>query len=129
MLIDGTAVAKIIQDRIKAEVSQIKGRKPCLAVILVGNHPASSIYVRRKTQACLDAGIIYLQKTPPDDISEQQLLSILHQLNQDPTVEWILVQLPLPKQINANKVIQNIMPEKDVDGFHPIHSGKTFDWR
>lgn len=124
MLIDGNAVAKIIQNRIKDQVSQLTGRKPCLAVILVGNHPASTIYVRRKAQACLDVGIISVRKTPSEDISENDLLALLDQLNKDPAVDGILVQLPLPKQINTSRVIQNILPEKDVDGFHPINMGK-----
>ena len=124
MLIDGTKVAKEIQGKIKDQVSKLSGRKPCLAVILVGNHPASAIYVRRKTQACLDAGIISIQKSPPETITEKELLQLLNELNNDPSVDGILVQLPLPKQINTAHVIQSILPEKDVDGFHPINMGK-----
>ncbi len=124
MIIDGTAIAKQIQTEIKRTIEQFPGRRPCLAVILVGNHPASQIYVTRKIEACKEAGIISIKRELPPTISEEHLLQEVDQLNQDPAVDGILVQLPLPMQINPMQVINRIDPLKDVDGFHPINIGK-----
>jgi methylenetetrahydrofolate dehydrogenase (NADP+)/methenyltetrahydrofolate cyclohydrolase len=124
MLIDGTAIAQEIQAEIKSEVNRLTGRRPCLAVVRVGEDPASKIYVSRKIKACEEAGIISRSEHHPNTITEHQLLGIVHKLNQDHTVDGILVQLPLPDSIDAIKITQAIDPAKDVDGFHPINVGK-----
>ena len=124
MLISGKDIADNIQRAIKAEVAQLPGRKPCLAVIMVGLHPASAIYVSRKISSCLDVGISSLKHDLPDSIQEHALFQIIEKLNQDPLVDGILVQLPLPPHISVAKVTEWISPEKDVDGFHPLNLGK-----
>lgn len=124
MIIDGKKIAQQIQDEIKNALEKIQGRKPCLAVVLVGEHPASRIYIARKTQACKEVGIESLQINLPATTTEQELLDHIAELNQDPNVDGILVQLPLPSQINPSHIIGAILPEKDVDGFHPTNVGK-----
>lgn len=124
MIIDGKAIANQIQQEIKEEISRIRGRKPCLAVILVGKHPPSEIYVNRKTQACAQIGMLSIKKELPDTITEHELLQEIQQLNQNPDIDGILVQLPLPLHINPFKVTEWIDPAKDVDGFHPSNVGK-----
>lgn len=124
MIIDGKAIATQIQNEIKDRVSKINGRKPCLAVVLVGTHPPSQIYVNRKTQACEAAGILSIRKNLPADTSEEALLAEIETLNSDPNVDGILVQLPLPIHINPIRVIHEISPDKDVDGLHPLNAGK-----
>ena len=114
MIIDGKTIASQIQEEIKQEISGLNGRPPCLAVILVGNHPPSEIYVNRKTQACADVGMRSLKILLPEDTSEKTLLEKVEELNRDDAVDGILVQMPLPSQINPSKVIQAISPEKDV---------------
>lgn len=124
ILIDGKKVAADIQQELKAITACLPGRKPCLAVILVGDQPASQIYVNRKIQACLDVGIISQKRHLAADINVSVLLDEIAKLNADPTVDGILVQLPLPFHINPNNITQAINPDKDVDGFHPINVGK-----
>lgn len=124
MIIDGKAIAHQIQIEIKDKVAHLTGRKPCLAVILVGDNPASLIYVQRKAQSCEAVGILSLRQHFKADISEETLLQHLHKLNADPTVDGILIQLPLPSHINPMTIIRNIDPRKDVDGLHPINAGK-----
>lgn len=124
MLIDGTAVAKKIQERLKEMISQEKGRKPCLVMILVGEHPSSQIYVNRKGLACLEVDITSIVRELPASISEADLLLHILQLNLDPTVDGILVQLPLPAHINTQTIMRALDPSKDVDGFHPQNLGK-----
>lgn len=124
MLIDGNTVAKKIQEDVKEQILKLKGRKPCLTVILIGNNPASEIYIRRKTLACEEVGITSVKLAFPADLPESELLKELNRLNNDPNVDGILVQLPLPPQIHTSKVIQSIAPEKDIDGFHPTNMGK-----
>ncbi|KAF3361640.1 Bifunctional protein FolD [Chlamydiales bacterium STE3] len=124
MIIDGKRIAAQIQDEIAKEIASFSGRKPCLAVILVGSHPASEIYVKRKTEACEKAGIQSRKILLPIPISEKDLLEQIESLNQDNNVDGILVQLPLPKNINSSTILQAILPEKDVDGFHPFNVGK-----
>ncbi len=124
MLIDGTAIAKLIRDELKIIVSGISGRKPCLAVLLVGDNPASRIYVRRKTQACIEAGMHSIKKELPETLSEIELIHEISKLNQDPSIDGILVQLPLPPHINTHRITEAILPHKDVDGFHPLNAGK-----
>ncbi|MBQ8803972.1 MAG: bifunctional methylenetetrahydrofolate dehydrogenase/methenyltetrahydrofolate cyclohydrolase FolD [Tyzzerella sp.] len=120
-LIDGKLVSAQIKDELKAEVAELKekGIVPCLAVIQVGNNPASSVYVNNKKKACAYIGIDSLSYELEESISQEELLNLVEVLNQNPKVNGILVQLPLPKHINEEAVIHAIAPEKDVDGFHP----------
>lgn len=124
ILIEGKKIAEDILQELKVIISSLKGRKPCLAVILVGDQPASQIYVNRKIQACLEVGIISKKIHLSSDTSVTALLDEISKLNVDPTVDGILVQLPLPFHINPNNITQAINPNKDVDGFHPINVGK-----
>lgn len=125
--ISGTALAKSIKaglsEKIQAIVQQ-GHRSPGLAVILVGENPASQIYVENKRKSCLEVGIQSKSFNLPETISEQELLDLIDQLNQDDSVDGILVQLPLPKHISSVKVIEQISPSKDVDGFHPYNVGR-----
>ena len=120
-LIDGKLISTQIKDELKEEVRQLKeqGIIPCLAVIQVGNDPASSVYVNNKKKACAYIGIESLSYELEDGISQEELLGIIEELNQNEIVHGILVQLPLPKHIDENAVIEAIAPSKDVDGFHP----------
>ena len=111
-----------VKDEVKADVLALEaryGRKPCLVVIIVGENPASQVYVRNKVKAAAYTGMESRLEELPASISEEALLSQIAQLNADPLVDGILVQLPLPKHINEEKVIDAIAREKDVDGFHP----------
>ena len=126
-IIDGKAVAADIRAGIKEEVAELKekhGLVPGLAVVLVGEDPASATYVRMKKKGCLEMGINSYEYTMPADTTEDELLQKVDELNDDRHVNGILVQLPLPKQIDEEKVIHRISPEKDVDGFHPVNVGK-----
>lgn len=124
MIIDGKAIAAKIQNEIRQEITRIQGRRPCLAVILVGEHPPSQIYIKRKTHACESVGMLSIQRTFPENFSEQDLITEVELLNADPSVDGILIQLPLPSHINATRVLHKIAPEKDVDGLHPENAGK-----
>lgn len=124
MIIDGIRIANEIKDSIRSKISSIEGRKPCLAVILVGEHPASHLYVQRKTEACLLVGIQSIRRQLVDSISEEDLINEIEILNQNPEVDGILIQLPLPAHMNPIKIMHCIHPDKDVDGFHPINVGK-----
>ena len=120
-LIDGKLISTQIKDELKAEVAALKekGIVPCLAVIQVGNDPASSVYVNNKKKACAYIGIESLSYELEEDITQEKLLTIIDELNHNEMVNGILVQLPLPKHINEEAVIKAIASEKDVDGFHP----------
>ena len=120
-LIDGKLISTQIKDELKAEVSCLKekGIVPCLAVIQVGNDPASSVYVNNKKKACAYIGIESLSYELEENISQDELLAIIDELNHNDMVNGILVQLPLPKHIDEEAVIKAIVPNKDVDGFHP----------
>ena len=121
-IIDGKAMSLQVKDEVKADVLALEaryGRKPCLVVIIVGENPASQVYVRNKVKAAAYTGMESRLEELPASISEEALLSQIAQLNADPLVDGILVQLPLPKHINEEKVIDAIAREKDVDGFHP----------
>lgn len=120
-LIDGKLISAQIKDELKAEVAQMKERGliPCLAVIQVGNDPASSVYVNNKKKACAYIGIESLSYELEETVSQDALLELISELNENEKVNGILVQLPLPKHIDENAVIQAITPAKDVDGFHP----------
>ncbi len=126
-IIDGKLVSKSLREKIKNSVDEFAtkyGYAPGLAVILVGNDPASAVYVRNKHKACLEVGINSFQIEMPADTSEEDLLSKIHELNSDPAVHGILVQLPLPRGINESHIIDSISPVKDVDAFHPENVGK-----
>ncbi len=124
-IIDGKAVSGQIKEecRIKAEEYRKKGTEITLAVVQVGNDPASDVYVRNKKRACEECGIRSLSYELPEETGEEQLLELIGKLNADKTVNGILVQLPLPDQIDEKKVIQAIDTKKDVDGFHPVNAG------
>lgn len=125
-LIDGAAIGKLVREDVAREVTRLKalGVTPGLSVILVGDDPASAVYVRSKGKACEEAGMRGETIRLPADTSEAQLLEHVDALNDDPRVHGILVQMPLPKHMSADKVIRRIRPEKDVDGFHPVNVGK-----
>jgi methylenetetrahydrofolate dehydrogenase (NADP+)/methenyltetrahydrofolate cyclohydrolase len=125
-IIDGAAVAAEIKNEVTAQVSELRGQSlaPCLAAVLVGDQPASQAYVGTKRKVCEQVGIRSILRTPPADISEAALLALIDELNDDLAVHGILVQLPLPKSISEHKVIERVVPQKDVDGFHPVNVGK-----
>jgi methylenetetrahydrofolate dehydrogenase (NADP+)/methenyltetrahydrofolate cyclohydrolase len=126
-VISGTEIAKQIRKELKKEIKELKekhGVTPGLAAVLVGDDPASRIYVGQKEKSCNNLGIYSKKIDLPGDISEKELLSLIEKLNKDPRIHGILVQLPLPKQINESRVIYAIDPAKDVDGFHPVNVGK-----
>lgn len=125
-IIDGKALAQKIRGHLKNEIQQFLedgNPVPGLAVVLVGNDPASQVYVRNKREACQDCGIHSVAFDLPQEISEKELLSHITQLNQDPSIQGILIQLPLPRQIHTELILERINPKKDVDGFHPINLG------
>ena len=125
-VISGTEMAASIREEIKEQVADLKksGLTPGLAVVLLGEDPASQVYVRSKNKAATEAGIYSRQITLPDATSEDELLGVVAGLNADPEIHGILVQLPLPDQIDEAKVLLAIDPAKDVDGFHPINVGR-----
>jgi methylenetetrahydrofolate dehydrogenase (NADP+)/methenyltetrahydrofolate cyclohydrolase len=125
-ILDGKAISASIRERVRAEVERLKARGivPGLAVVLVGENPASKVYVGQKEKACLSAGFASFLHRLPASTSQHELLELVDGLNRDPSVHGILVQLPLPPQIDPDTVISAIRPEKDVDGFHPINAGK-----
>jgi len=122
-IIDGKKIAKDLRIKIANEVKTLK-RPPGLAVILVGEDPASAVYVRNKELACKEAGFFSDKIIKSENTTEEQLLEEVERLNNNPHIDGILVQLPLPSHINANKVIEHISPLKDVDGFHSENIGK-----
>jgi methylenetetrahydrofolate dehydrogenase (NADP+)/methenyltetrahydrofolate cyclohydrolase len=127
-ILDGTLVSSLIRNALKQKISQITrnkaNRAPCLAVILVGSDPASQIYIHHKRKACADLGILSVLHILPNDTTEQTVLALLKELNHDPTIDGILVQLPLPNHISTSAIIEHIHPNKDVDGFHPYNMGR-----
>ncbi|WZL79972.1 bifunctional methylenetetrahydrofolate dehydrogenase/methenyltetrahydrofolate cyclohydrolase FolD [Vallitaleaceae bacterium 9-2] len=125
MLLDGKATSKRIKDELKERVAVLsqKGNTPTLAVVILGEDPASHVYVRSKKRACEYIGIKSLAYELPNETSEEELLNLVHELNNNSDVNGILVQLPLPSHISEEKVIMAIDPKKDVDGFHPISVG------
>ena len=125
--IDGKAAAQAIRDRIATEVAALSektGRVPGLAVVLVGDDPASAVYVRSKARATEQAGMQGFEHRLPASTSQDELVALVDRLNADPAVDGILVQLPLPPQIDEQVVITRISPDKDVDGFHPVNAGR-----
>jgi len=128
VILDGKALSEKIRGQLKREVEELKkkaGREPALAVVLVGDDPASEIYVRNKIKACQKIGIRSIDKKLSASITQEELNSIVRELNEDETVDGIIVQLPLPKHLSCREVINYISPEKDVDGFHPVNVGKA----
>ena len=128
ILIDGKAIAAQIKEELKEQVAAMKadGKNVCLAVIQVGEDPASSVYVRNKKRACEYIGIESRSYELKEETTQEELIRLVDTLNQDPQVDGILVQLPLPGQIDEDAVIRAISPKKDVDGFHPMNVGKMF---
>ena len=125
--IDGKAAAATLRARVAAEVAKFRvttGRSPGLAVVLVGEDPASAVYVRSKGKATIEAGMQSFEHKLPANISEGELLDLVERLNADQSVDGILVQLPLPAHIDPNKIITGIDPDKDVDGFNPVNAGR-----
>ena len=126
-VIDGKAFAEGVRAGVVRAVTELKddyGITPGLAVVLVGKNPASEVYVRNKSKAVTDAGMNPIDRHLPETVSEAELLALIDTLNNDPAVNGILVQLPLPPQIDSQKVIAAIDPDKDVDGFHPLNVGR-----
>jgi methylenetetrahydrofolate dehydrogenase (NADP+)/methenyltetrahydrofolate cyclohydrolase len=125
-LIDGKAIAKLIESETLDDISRLRnahGIAPGLAVVLVGNDPASKVYVGMKGKTSLRLGMTSVTETRPADVEENELLALVTQLNHEPTIHGILVQLPLPKHIDTHKIIDTIDPKKDVDGLHPQNIG------
>lgn len=126
-IIDGKSIAANIRKQVRAQIDARLAagkRRPGLAVVLVGNDPASEIYVKNKRLACEEAGLLSRSYDLATDTSEQALLDLIEALNEDATIDGILVQLPLPAHINAETIIERIRPDKDVDGFHPYNVGR-----
>jgi methylenetetrahydrofolate dehydrogenase (NADP+)/methenyltetrahydrofolate cyclohydrolase len=130
-ILDGKAIAQQIKQEVAREVEQLRGRgiRPGLAVILVGNHPASELYVRNKVKTCESLGIHSEKITPPESVTTQELLDLVAGLNARSDVDGILVQLPLPGQVDSKRVLLAVDPGKDVDGFHPINVGNLVTQR
>ncbi|MDO9528151.1 MAG: bifunctional methylenetetrahydrofolate dehydrogenase/methenyltetrahydrofolate cyclohydrolase FolD [Syntrophales bacterium] len=129
IIIDGKKIAQDVRNEIKEEVLRLKaktGTVPGLAVILVGDDPASTIYVRMKENACKEAGFLSREQKLPAETDEKKLLKIIEELNRDDEIHGILVQLPLPGHINSDSIIEAVDPRKDVDGFHPYNIGRLF---
>jgi len=122
-VMDGKALAKELRQQIKEEAAQLK-RQPGLAVVIVGEDPAAQLYVANKEKDCQQCNIVSKQFVLPDDTTEQQLLDIIQQLNEDNEIDGILIQLPLPDHINQQPILEAIAPDKDVDGFHPENVGR-----
>jgi len=126
-IIDGNAIGATMRAELAGDIAALKkqGIAPGLAVVLVGDNPASQVYVRMKGKACDDAGLYHETIKLPKDTSEAELMSLLERLNANPKIHGILVQLPLPKHIDTNRALHRIDPRKDVDGFHPENVGKV----
>jgi methylenetetrahydrofolate dehydrogenase (NADP+) / methenyltetrahydrofolate cyclohydrolase len=124
-IIDGTKIASEIRAEVAGEVKNMTaaGMRPGLAVVLVGHNPASAVYVRGKVKACEELGIYSEKHTPPESVSTEELRALIRDLNQREEIDGILVQLPLPSQVDSKKVLMTVDPDKDVDGFHPMNVG------
>ena len=126
LIIDGKAIARKIRGEIATETQRLAAQavRPGLAVVLVGENPASKVYVSMKEKACSDVGIFSDEYTLPDTTEEAELLALIDKLNHDPKIHGILVQLPLPKHMDDSRILEAISPDKDVDGFHPFNMGR-----
>ncbi len=128
-LIDGKEISSKIREKVKkfgSELIETSGKVPGLAVVLVGENPASKVYVKNKTEKTKEVGFESIEYKLNDDVSEIELLNIVKKLNADEGVQGILVQLPLPKHINSDKILDSILPSKDVDGFHAVNVGRLW---
>ncbi len=128
-IIDGKLASSKIREKVKkfGDELQIKtGKKPGLAVVLVGEHPASRVYVKNKIEKTKEVGFNSIEHKLSENVSEENLLKLVNELNEDDSVQGILVQLPLPDHINSDKILDQIKPEKDVDGFHAVNVGKLW---
>lgn len=125
-VIDGKRIAEEIREEVRRDVEELKTRgvEPGLAVVLVGDNPASTVYVRMKAKACEEAGIYSRVIKMPEETAQAELERVVDELNADPAIHGMLVQLPLPPQIEERAIINRIAPEKDVDGFHPVNVGR-----
>lgn len=125
IILDGTKIAQEIRGEVAADVKTMSatGVRPGLAVVLVGHNPASEIYVRGKVKACEEVGVYSEKLTPPESVTTAELLALIQDLNQREDIDGILVQLPLPRHVDAKKVLMAVDPAKDVDGFHPVNVG------
>jgi len=125
-ILDGARIRQQILDELKPRIQQLssRARPPGLAVVLVGHDPASEIYVRGKVKTCGDLGIYSEKITPPATISTEELLAIVEELNRRPEIDGILVQMPLPKQVDSRRVLESVAADKDADGFHPFNVGR-----
>jgi methylenetetrahydrofolate dehydrogenase (NADP+)/methenyltetrahydrofolate cyclohydrolase len=125
-ILDGTAIAASVKAEVKREVERLasQGVRPGLAAVLVGHVPASEIYVRSKIKTCSDLGLFSELISPPETITTEEMLALIHGLNARQDIDGILVQLPLPAQVNAKLLLEAVSPEKDVDGFHPVNVGR-----
>lgn len=123
--LSGTWVRDQLLEELKPRVEELRrrARPPGLAVILAGNNPASQIYVRNKVKACQELGILSETHTPPEEVSTEELVALVETLNRRGEIDGILVQMPLPAQVDASRVLLAVAPEKDVDGFHPLNMG------
>jgi len=130
-ILDGAAIATAIKQEVAEEVSALsaQGIRPGLAAVLVGNVAASEIYVRNKVQACAELGIYSDLITPPADITTDEMLGLVDRLNERDEIDGILIQLPLPPQVDSKRLLDAIAPEKDVDGFHPVNAGRLMAGR
>ena len=125
-ILDGAAIAAAIKEEVAEEVRALaaKGIKPGLAAVLVGHVPASEIYVRSKVQTCADLGLYSELITPPDTVTTEEMLDLVRSLNDRDEIDGILIQLPLPAQVDAKALLDAVDPAKDVDGFHPVNAGR-----
>ena len=125
-ILDGAAIAAEIKQEVAAEVRALaaQGVRPGLAAVLVGHVPASEIYVRSKVQTCAELGLFSEMLTPPDTVTTEDMLDLVHSLNDRDDIDGILIQLPLPKQVDTKALLDAVLPEKDVDGFHPVNAGR-----
>lgn len=123
-MIDGKKIADLLREEIRLEVAKLQGRPPCLSVVMVGQHPASLIYIKAKRKACELAGITSIQINLPESVSEEELLEAIDSLNKNTDVDGILLQLPLPNHLKPENILCGISPAKDIDGLHPLNAGK-----
>src|SRR5262245_36551693 len=130
-VLDGLKIREQVFAELKGEISRLEGMgiRPGLAAVLVGENPASQLYVRSKIAACEQLGLASWLYTPPASISTEELLQLVDQLNRDDNVDGILIQLPLPKKVDTKKVLEAVDPAKDVDGFHPVSLGRLVSGR
>jgi methylenetetrahydrofolate dehydrogenase (NADP+)/methenyltetrahydrofolate cyclohydrolase len=125
-VLDGAAIAAEIKAEVAEEVRQlaVQGIRPGLAAVLVGHVPASEIYVRSKVKTCAELGLFSEMITPPETVTTEEMLALVAGLNERDDIDGILIQLPLPAQVDAKQLLDSVMPEKDVDGFHPVNAGR-----